>query len=152
MAEEGKKDGRKGKRNISVRGVKNDIYRAITDTSRRTGHTLGEITNDAYRVFLSTVEGAKKVTQEFIDGTADSSVVYISDIKQLEMTNEELSQFKKRVCFKNIEKLDLSNLNSNTIEEKIVNIINVNTLVLPRGFSRINILDKCRFVDRIDQK
>lgn len=152
MEKEGKKDGEKGKRNISVRGIKDDIYRSITETSRRTGHTLGEITNDAYRVFLSTVEGAKKVTQGFIDGAVDSSVVYISDIKQLELSNEEVSQFKKRVCFKNIEKLDLSNLNSNTIEEKIVNIINVNTLVLPHGFSRIKILDKCRFVDRIEQR
>ena len=152
MEEESKKDGKKGKRNISVRGVKSDIYRAISETSRKTGHTLGEITNDAYRVFLSTVEGAKKVTQDFIEGAVDSSVVYISDIKLLELTNEELGQFKKRVCFKNIEKLDLSKLESKTVEDKVANIINVNTLVLPHGFSKIKILDKCRFVDRIEQK
>lgn len=151
MVSDEKKEEKKGKRTISVRGVKSDIYKAISETSRKTGSSLGEITNDAYRVFLSTVEGAKRVTHGFIEGAVDSTVTYISDIKELGLTNDEMRELKRKVCFKNISTLDLSKVESTLIEEKISDIINVKRLILPHGFSKIKILDKCRWVDSIEQ-
>ena len=61
-------ENEESKQNISVKGVRKDIYGRIMKLTRDTGQTLGEITNEAYRTFLSGVEGAKHLSKNFIDG------------------------------------------------------------------------------------
>ena len=93
------------KQNISVKGVRKDIYGRILKLTRDTGQTLGEITNEAYRTFLSGVEGAKHLSKNFIEGATKGSVKYIENIKTLTINGEDLAEISTKIVFRNIDTL-----------------------------------------------
>ena len=134
---------------ISVKGVSKDIYERMSRIARETGKTLGEVTNDAYRVFIGTFEGAVGISREFIKGAKSTHVHVVSNIKKLEMSGEDIRELGGKVSFRNIESLTLNDISQEDFESRVDSILQVKKLTLPRGIKKSSVVVKCNFVDSI---
>lgn len=143
---------REEQRNVSIKGVSKELYKRINDIAHETGKTMGEITNDAYKVFASTIDGAKTVSKSFISGAKESSFQVVSDLKELDINKEDLMDFKKKVQFRNIEKLTLEDVSTEDIENKIQSFVHIGELTVPHEVKKVAILVRSSFVSKITQK
>ncbi len=137
------------KQNISVKGVRKDIYTKVLKLTRDTGQTLGEITNEAYRTFLSGIDGAKHLSKNFIEGATKSQVKYVENIKSLTLEKNDLKEFPGKIAFRNMDLLVLSDLTTEDVENHIATISNVKVVKIPGTVSKASILLRSSFVDEI---
>lgn len=148
VAEEKKEENR----NVSIKGVSRELYKRINEIAHDTGKTMGEITNDAYKVFASTIDGAKSVSKSFISGAKETGVQVIANLKELDMTGEDLRDFKRKVLFRNIDKLELKDVDTKDVEDTIQSFVHVGELIVPHGVKKAAILVRSNFVSKITQK
>ena len=134
---------------ISVKGVSKDIYDRMSRIARETGRTIGEVTNDAYRVFIGTFEGALGISREFIKGAKSTHVYVVSNIKKLEMSGEDIKELGGRVSFRNIESLTFKDISQEDFDSRVDSILQVRKLTLPHGIKKSSVVVKCDFVDNI---
>ena len=137
------------KQNISVKGVRKDIYGKILKLTRDTGQTLGEITNEAYRTFLSGVEGAKHLSKNFIDGATKGSVKYIENIKTLTINGEDLAEISTKIVFRNIDTLIFEDISTEDVTKHVESLSNVKVIVIPKSVSKASILLRSTLIDEI---
>ena len=133
-------ENEESKQNISVKGVRKDIYGKILKLTRDTGQTLGEITNEAYRTFLSGVEGAKHLSKNFIDGATKGSVKYIENIKTLTINGEDLAEISTKIVFRNIDTLIFEDISTEDVTKHVESLSNVKVIVIPKSVSKASIL------------
>ncbi len=151
------------KKTITVRGVDKDIYEKAVLTARETGKTVGEVVNQALTSFLGItskasrtvdqiIQGAKDTGKSFIMGYEDAkkNITIISDLEELTITKDEIMQSGKKLSFRNIKKLTLD------IDQDALNyidsIIGVDDLIIPSSLNKISVLEKCKFVKKIETK
>lgn len=139
-------------RNVSIKGVSKDLYKRINEIAHDTGKTMGEITNEAYKVFASTLDGAKTVSKSFISGAWETGVQIIVNLKELEISGDELKDFKRKVLFRNINRLVLQDVTDEDIQKRIHSFVHIDELVVPRSIKKAVVLTKCTYVSRITQK
>ncbi len=137
------------KQNISVKGVRKDIYGRILKLTRDTGQTLGEITNEAYRTFLSGVEGAKHLSKNFIEGATKGSVKYIENIKTLTINGEDLAEISTKIVFRNIDTLIFEDINTDDITKHVESLTNIKVIVIPKSVSKASILLRSTLIDEV---
>lgn len=134
---------------ISVKGVKKDLYDRIKDIARESGKTIGEITNDAYRLFLSASSTIKETGEQFIQGLKESQAMVISNIDYLEITGKEIVGYGKKVMFKNIGTLKIKEISEKEFEDYIDSIVNIKKLGVPGNINRLKVLERSRFIGEI---
>ncbi len=137
------------KQNISVKGVRKDIYGRILKLTRDTGQTLGEITNEAYRTFLSGVEGAKHLSKNFIEGATKGSVKYIENIKTLTINGEDLAEISTKIVFRNIDTLIFEDISTDDITKHVESLANIKVIVIPKSVSKASILLRSTLIDEV---
>ena len=142
-------ENEESKQNISVKGVRKDIYGRIMKLTRDTGQTLGEITNEAYRTFLSGVEGAKHLSKNFIDGATKGSVKYIENIKTLTINGEDLAEISTKIVFRNIDTLIFEDISTEDVTKHVESLSNVKVIVIPKSVSKASILLRSTLIDEI---
>ncbi len=142
-------ENEESKQNISVKGVRKDIYGKILKLTRDTGQTLGEITNEAYRTFLSGVEGAKHLSKNFIDGATKGSVKYIENIKTLTINGEDLAEISTKIVFRNIDTLIFEDISTEDVTKHVESLSNVKVIVIPKSVSKASILLRSTLIDEI---
>lgn len=139
-------------RSVSIKGVKKDVYQRMMHLARDSGKTLGEITNDAYRTFISTVDGARNVSHSFIEGAKGTRITSIENIRTLTLDKKDLEEIGHQVDIRNIDDLTLENIDNETFDQYVKTITGVKNLTIPAKLSKSRILLKARFVDNIIQK
>ncbi|MGC8644910.1 MAG: hypothetical protein ACP5UO_01420 [Thermoplasmata archaeon] len=149
MAADKKKEEDEDRENISIKGIQKNLYERMKTLARETGRTVGEVTNDAYKLALAAATETRKVGQEFFQGLSEGRVAMIRDLKSLEITGPELRGYNKKVAFRNIEKLSLVDVSEKDFEELVDSIVNVKTLSIPKDIPKFKVLEKLRFVDEI---
>ena len=137
------------KQNISVKGGRKNIYGRILKLTRDTGQTLGEITNEAYRTFLSGVEGAKHLSKNFIEGATKGSVKYIENIKTLTINGEDLAEISTKIVFRNIDTLIFEDINTDDITKHVESLTNIKVIVIPKSVSKASILLRSTLIDEV---
>ncbi len=147
--EKDENENEESKQNISVKGVRKDIYGRIMKLTRDTGQTLGEITNEAYRTFLSGVEGAKHLSKNFIDGATKGSVKYIENIKTLTINGEDLAEISTKIVFRNIDTLIFEDISTEDVTKHVESLSNVKVIVIPKSVSKASILLRSTLIDEI---
>ncbi|ARD84358.1 hypothetical protein [Ferroplasma acidiphilum] len=156
MAEENKEtetteDENVVRKTISIKGVSADLYRRIQKISNDTGKTIGQVTDDAYKSFMGTVENAKHLSDGFMKGMKEGSSQFIENIKELEITGNDLKEIGRKIIFKNIESLTFKDIDNETFDKYVNAIIMVKTVTIPKGLSKAKILLKGNFIDKIVQ-
>lgn len=156
MADEEKKKGAKEKteerKTVSIKGVGSEVYERMMRKARDSGKTLGEVTTEAYRTFLGTVEGVRNVSTNLIEGAKSAMPKYIENIKQLEISSKDLHEIGHKVSFRNIEELTLTDVDDEDFEKYVFLIVNVKSLKIPSKLKKSRVLLKSNFVDRIIQE
>ncbi|MEM1613981.1 MAG: hypothetical protein QXP25_03665, partial [Thermoplasmatales archaeon] len=69
MATEKKKE--EDKESVSIKGIQKNLYERMKSLARETGRTVGEVTNDAYKIALSAASQTRKVGEEFFQGLSE---------------------------------------------------------------------------------
>lgn len=141
-----------GKKSVSIKGVKKDVYNRMIQMARDTGRTLGELTNDAYRTFIGTIDGAKNVSQSFVEGTKASRLSTIENIRNLTLSKSDLEDIGHRVDIRNVDDLDLTDVDDETFDKYIHQITGVKNLTISPNLKKSKILVRGRFIDNIVQK
>jgi hypothetical protein len=134
---------------ISVKGVKKDLYEKIKEVARESGKTMGEITNDAYRMFVSTTSSVIETGGQFIQGIKEAQVLTISNIDNLEITGQEIKSYGKKIGFRNIGALKIKDISEKDLEDYIVSILNVKKLEIPKDLNKLKILERSKFIGEI---
>ncbi|AKA49067.1 hypothetical protein IX51_08100 [uncultured archaeon] len=140
------------KKSVSIKGVKKDVYNRMIQMARDSGRTLGELTNDAYRTFIGTIDGAKNVSQSFVEGTKASRITAIENIRNLTLTSRDLEEIGHRVDLRNIDDLDLSDVDDETFDKYIHQITGIKNLSISSELKKSKVLLKARFIDNIIQR
>lgn len=140
------------KRNVSIKGVKKDVYKRMMHLARDTGKTLGELTNDAYRTFIGTIDGARNVSQSFVEGTKSSRVTVIENIRNLSLSLEDLQEIGHKVDLRNIDDLELTDIDGEAFDKYVSSITGIKNLTIPASLKKAKVLMKARFIDNIIQK
>lgn len=144
------------RKSISVKGVKKDVYKRMIQLARDSGRTLGELTNDAYRTFIGTIDGARNVSQSFMEGTVEgkkgSRIISIENFRNLKLSKKDLEEIGHKVEIRNIDDLDLSDINDEMFDKYVHSITGIKNLTISSSLKKSKILLKARFVDNIIQK
>ncbi|WP_010916859.1 hypothetical protein [Thermoplasma volcanium] len=151
MAEKETKEEETKKITISVKGIRDDLYKNVTDLAKHTGKTIGEITNDAYRTFIGSIEGIRNISQNFVEGAKSALPRYIDNFKKLEVTAEDLKDFGQKVAFRNIDELTFKNVTDEDIQKYVAFIDGVKILRIPKTVKKSTIIRISTFVDEIVQ-
>lgn len=140
------------KKSVSIKGVKKDVYNRMIQFSRDTGRTLGELTNDAYRTFIGTIDGAKNMSQSFVEGTKSGKITTIENIRNLSLSKADLEEIGHKVDLRNIDDLDLGDVDDDTFEKYVHHITGVKNLTISKSLKKSKVITRARFVDNIIQK
>jgi hypothetical protein len=149
MTDDKGKNGSSDTENISIKGVQKKLYNRVKGLATDTGRTVGEITNDAFKVLLAAAGETKKVGEEFIQAVRDSKSANVQDLKSIEITGPELIKNNKKVSFRNIENLAFRDMTESDFDSYIESIVNVKNLEVPKGVSKFKVLEKAKYVDNI---
>lgn len=138
-------------KNVSVKGVRDDLYKRIVGLARETGATIGEVTNQAFKTFLGSVEMAKDVSVNLVDGARKTMVQNVGNMGELEMTGKEIKQMGKRIAFRNIQHLTITDITDAEFASLIHTIHGIKVLTIPKEVKKSTVLPKCAFVDKMIQ-
>lgn len=134
---------------ISVKGVKKDLYEKIKQAARDSGKTIGEITNEAYRLFVSTTTNLIETGEQFVQGLKESQVLEISNIDSLEISGQEIKSYGKKISFRNIGALKIKDISEKDFEDYVISIINIKRLEIPKELNKLKILERSKFIGEI---
>jgi len=144
-------ENKKEEKSVSIKGVRKDLYKRINALAKEMGQTIGEVTNDAYRLLSSTMDGAVNISKNFVEGARNSNLQIIANIDELTLKGEEIKEFSRKVSFRNIKVLTLTDIDDQTVESKIHGFVDIDELRIPKELKKSIILPKCSFVSKIVQ-
>lgn len=149
MADAKAKSRKDDTENISIKGVQKRLYERVKSLATDTGRSVGEITNDAFKVLLAAAGETRKVGEEFIQAVRDSKASYIQDLNSVEISGAELVKNNKKVIFKNIQSLVFKNLSEADFERYVDSIVNVKNLEIPKEISKFRVFERAKYVDNV---
>lgn len=151
-------ENNENKKTITIRGIDEKLYRKLTEIARNSGKTVGEVANQAFRIFLELSNTAKQTAsgviesgKSFLEGFKEGmgNFIVISDIDELTVNKEELAEAGKPIIFRNIKRLTLLGVTDVDIANYVQEINNVDELIVPPNINKIKLSQKCRMVRRI---
>ncbi|MGC8562482.1 MAG: hypothetical protein ACP5UZ_01030 [Thermoplasmata archaeon] len=149
MAEDKTGSENRDTENISIKGVQKRLYEKVKGLATDTGKTVGEITNDAFKVLLAAAGETKKVGEDFIQAVKDSKSTFVQDLNSIDITGSELAKNNKKVIFRNIQNLVFKDISETDFDAYVESIINVKVLEIPKGISKFKVLERAKYVDNI---
>lgn len=150
---EKRKEERK-KKTITIRNIDEDLYAKASAFARAIGESVGDIINEALRVFLSIAEGSFEVAHKLKEGVESTlKTITISDVEELLVTKEDLEGIEGKIKFRNIKKLIFEkNIDWNLFDRKVQLIVFADEVHLPENIPKLKALSKMKFVKRIIQE
>jgi len=153
-AGEGKEEGKaKKKKTITIRNIDEELYAKASALAKSIGESVGEIINEALRAFLSLAEGSIEFAHKVKEGVeATMKVTTVSDLEEITITKEDLETLEGKIRFRNIRKLIIDkSVNWDLFDKKVVSIVFVDKVILPKHIPKLKALSKMKFVKKIEQ-
>jgi len=124
--------------NVTIRGIDSDVYSLFSAEARRRGIPIGELVTQVMRIFLE--ETSEKAFR--IEGLDD-----------LTLTKKELESVGGPITFSGIKTLTISeDIDWITFDKYVDEIRRSKTVIIPESLSKLQVLTKCRNVDKIVQE
>lgn len=149
MTDDKSKSGNADTENVSIKGVQKRLYDRVKGLATETGKTVGELTNDAFKVLLAAAGETKKVGEEFIHAVRDSKSTYVQDLTSIEISGPELAKNNKKVAFRNIQNLVFKDLTEADFDSYVESVVNVKILEIPKTISKFKVLERSKYVENI---
>jgi len=151
----------KKKKIISIRGLDEKLYKQLLILSKEMGKTVGEVTNEAIKLYLAIVRGSEivarriaKATSElaraFMEGLEKEKVRIIRYLDELSISKRDLEESDKPISFISVKKLKFEpDVNAETFTKHVDTIIFCDELLIPKSLPKTIVGSKCRFVKKI---
>ncbi len=149
---------------VAIRGIDRRLYGKLASLAKDSGKTIGEIMNEAMRIFLVTTQKvaetgasiARTLLEEtgkgMREGVREEGVEEIGNLEELEVTRKDLEGVEK-VAFKNIKTLRFSSdIPYEMFEEKVVAIVLCDRVIVPKSFPKLKVARKLRYCKKIEQE
>jgi post-segregation antitoxin (ccd killing protein) len=121
--------------NVTIRGIDDQTYLKFSAQATLEGVPIGELTTRAMQAYLEKDQG---------------KVYRIGNMEDIAINRNDLESLDGAVVLQDIERLTLmDDLDWPLVNEHIRSIDNVETLVLPKGISKFQMLTKARNVEDI---
>ncbi len=137
----------------SIRGIDERLYEELSLMARETGRTVGELVNDAMRLFLSAAGKTSELGRHFIEGYKEAAkgknYEVVSGFEELEITDADLRNSARPVEFRNIKTVVFKNVPYDLFKERVARVVLVDTLVIPKDYPKLEVARKCFLVKRI---
>ncbi len=149
------------RKDVTIRGVNSDLYDKAAEVARRTGKTIGDVINEALKLFLDMTEGLRTSLQPIVDGAKEAGKILgasmsslapamISSLDELEISKGDLEQFRKKIIFSDIKKLYFTDdVDSETLEKYVAMIRNCEEVRVPKSISKLLVLSRCRDIEKL---
>lgn len=128
---------------VTIKGVRSDLFKKMKDLAYQSGKTMGDITNRAYETFVYGAQGIEELSKSFQLGVNESNAVIVENIKEINLSGEEIAKEGKKLLLRNIDSLKLVGLDDEILEKYIERIIGVKELDVEGKVSKIKLLSKC---------
>ena len=140
------------KKTITIRGVDKTLYERVSELARQMGITIGEVINDALRKYLSFIEGIQsKVERELDELIQKGEAILIKDITSLTVSRKDLEPLDRKVIFRDIGTLVFTDdVDDKLFSEKVLRIIRVGTVSIPKTMSSLLVASRCERVGKIE--
>jgi len=153
MTEDGyEKDDDVERRSVTIKGIRNDLYKRMKELAYETGKTLGDVTNDAYLAMEATADGLLDVSRNFQMGLSSGGSKVLGHMNELELTGKEIADANKKILIRNVKKLTLKDIDDKTATRYIFSIRDVDELVIPQGLSKVELLSRCTSIGKVVQE
>jgi len=152
---------RKKTKTISIRGLDNEIYRQLTIAAKEMGKTIGEVTNEAIKLYLTLIKGSESIarklsttigtiTKAFKEGLKETEIDIVRGLDELTISRKDLVSYGKPIAFMFIGKLKFDeDVDTNIFMKYVDSIISCNEVCIPKTLSKIIVGRRCRFVKKI---
>ena len=120
---------------VTIRGIDDGVYSLFSAEARRRSVPIGELVTQVMRIFLEETS-EKQYTIEGLD--------------ELTITKAELESVGGPIVFKGVKTLTIDKDVDWEIFDKYVDEIRKSkTVVIPKSLSKLQVLTKCRNVDKV---
>ena len=140
------------KKVVSIRGVDKKLYEEIATLARETGRTVGEVINEAMKLFLTTSGKLVELGKAFAEGLKEGSenAIEVGNLDILVVDRRDLKCVDGPIVFKNIKKLVIGrDVPFELFESKVRRIVMCDEVVIPDSYPKLLVARKCYFVKKI---
>jgi len=121
--------------NVTIRGIDDETYLRFSAQATLQGVSIGDLTTQAMQAYLEKHQGP---------------VYRIGNMEDIVVSRQDLASLDGVVIISNVERLTLEpDVDWPLVQSHIQSIENIETLVIPRGVSKFQILTKARNVASI---
>ncbi len=122
---------------VTIRGIDDQVYSLFSAEARRRSTPIGELVTQIMRIFL--------------EETSDKQYA-IEGLDELTITRDELESVGGPIAFRGIKTLTIDEDVDWEIFDKYVDEIRKSkTVVIPKSLSKLQVLTKCKGVDKVIQ-
>ena len=120
---------------VTIRGIEDGVYSLFSAEARRRGVPIGELVTQVMRIFLEETD-EKRFTVEGID--------------ELTLTREELESVDGPIAFSNVKVLTIKDdIDWELFDKSVDELRKSKTVVIPKSLTKLQVLTKCRNVDKV---
>ncbi|MFX1560416.1 MAG: hypothetical protein ACFFBL_07495 [Promethearchaeota archaeon] len=122
---------------VTIRGIDDSVYSLFSAEARRRSVPIGELVTQVMRIFLEETD-EKHFTVEGQD--------------ELTLTRDELESVGAPVSFNGIKTLTIGDdIDWEVFDQYVDEIRKAKTVVIPKSLTKLQVLTKCRNVDKVIQ-
>ena len=122
---------------VTIRGIDDHVYSLFSAEARRRSVPIGELVTQVMRIFLEETS-EKRFTVEGQD--------------ELTITRDELESVGGPIGFSGIKTLTISkDIDWELFDQYVDEIRKSKTVIIPNSLTKLQVLTKCRNVDKIDK-
>ncbi len=123
---------------VTIRGIDDDVYSRFAAEAKKRGIPIGELTTKAMR---DVVEAA------------GAPIYRLTDLEHLSVSRNDLESMDAPIIFSNIEVLEFeSDVDWSVFKAHVDRIENVETVLVPKGLSKFQVLTKAANVDQVKSR
>ena len=120
---------------VTIRGIDDQVYSLFSAEARRRSIPIGELVTQVMRIFLE--ETTEKVFR--IEGP-----------DELTLTKEELESVGGPIAFSGVKTLTIAkDVDWSLFDKYVEEIRRSKTVVIPESLTKLQVLTKCRYVDKV---
>jgi hypothetical protein len=123
---------------VTIRGIDDSVYSLFSAEARRRSVPIGELVTQVMRIFLEETS-EKRFSVEGLD--------------ELTLTREELGSVGGLIAFNDIKILTIADdIDWELFDKYVDEIRKSKTVVIPKTLTKLQVLTKCRNVEKIVQE
>ncbi len=122
---------------VTIRGIDDAVYSLFSAEARKRGVPIGVLVTQIMRIFLEETS-EKRYT--------------IEDVDELTITKDELESVGGPIAFRGVKTLTIDDdIDWSLFDQYVDEIRKSKIVVIPKSLSKLQVLTKCKSVDKIVQ-